>query len=558
MTEFFKHFLRYFEFVKPIHTDVHIFTFDGFLGILAIFMVLLTMTSVRYRFRVATAPFPFSLKKLTFSICIFTGMVMLLLEYIYANQFRVPMFISNAATTQFLLGLLFFAPIVLWIYFAFINPPVFSKANAKSFYKNLEYCIFQGSEDELPAITNELSFSANSIIKLSREIPNEKLKVKKYRCQDHAYRLLLLIGQKKFCQHIIKSSPATAVAFFHAMTAQEKYKLPITQFAANVFHEALINTDSILYHEDSLYDSGLMGLQKPFTHYLFSDYKLIEQLSNNGKSPFDLSYELTNEWSRKELKVYLRCFLVFCESYLTKLSQTQSLWGSISFIRGIETISPGPVFFTEAANHLTSNSRELGLIQETVWFTKELLRVISETNLPAPFIRCRSNNNLISHDIYDHIAQLIFEIMLSVSYIKEPSNLCWSAQYSIVASSFFCSITSKQNKIVSQRLRRLIYDEINQLKKFPNWQSIRILGYCLNVMGLTTHEFNVAKDFQRFHKLILKWTKTNFMNIYDYNPEIANACLMGEMQFDPKEKLLIKYYAQNLDGKKPKRELSLT
>ena len=41
---------------------------------------------------------------------------------------------------------------------------------------------------------------------------------------------------------------------------QEKYRISIGQFAANLSTEALINQDFMLYHEDEGYYSGLIGI----------------------------------------------------------------------------------------------------------------------------------------------------------------------------------------------------------------------------------------------------------------------------------------------------------
>ena len=61
----------------------------------------------------------------------------------------------------------------------------------------------------------------------------------------YARDILLLIGMRKFCRHIVASAPGTAMAFFIEMTKQKKYHIPIGQFASNISTEAILNKDLI-------------------------------------------------------------------------------------------------------------------------------------------------------------------------------------------------------------------------------------------------------------------------------------------------------------------------
>jgi hypothetical protein len=41
-------------------------------------------------------------------------------------------------------------------------------------------------------------------------------------------------------------------------------------------------------------------------------------------------------------------------------------------------------------------------------------------------------------------------------------------------------------KVVKFKVRRLLYDEVARMNEFANFQGAKIIGFCLNVMGLTT------------------------------------------------------------------------
>src|SRR5262249_52755182 len=153
--------------------------------------------------------------------------------------------------------------------------------------------LLQGAEGDLPVIAAELGRSARSLVKHV----NERTFREEGRISQSvnptsacANNVLLLIANRKFCRHIIASSPGTAIAFFQAMSELRKYRIPIGQFAANISTEAIINTDSILYHEDAGFYSGFFGYVRPFTNALYGDFNLVEALTE-GNSPLDIDLE---------------------------------------------------------------------------------------------------------------------------------------------------------------------------------------------------------------------------------------------------------------------------
>lgn len=87
------------------------------------------------------------------------------------------------------------------------------------------------------------------------------------------------------------------------MHYQQKFRLPVKQFCVNVFTAALMNSDSIIYHEDEGYDAGLIGYFKPFSQSLFSSYELIETLINLGRSPLEIDDKIYLSWTACQLKV---------------------------------------------------------------------------------------------------------------------------------------------------------------------------------------------------------------------------------------------------------------
>ena len=76
------------------------------------------------------------------------------------------------------------------------------------------------------------------------------------------------------------------------------------------------------------------------------------------------------------------------------------------------------------------------------------------------------------------------------------------------------------------KLRRLLYDEVLQMDKLvPNFKGARILGVCLNVMGLEIGKGSFAREHRALHRVILAWTQRNYLRVRRDFPKVAKACL---------------------------------
>ena len=214
---------------------------------------------------------------------------------------------------------------MLWIYFAFMRPPIFSRRNFRTYLRTIYQLILKGSDEELRAIADELCNSARSVIQYSETVSDRALRMKNSDAENSgieslAYELILLISHKRLCGHIVASSIDTAAAFFDEMTKLQKYDLPIGQFSRNIIAEALNNTDSFLFHESNSRDAGLIGHLKPISKAIFGDSTLVTRLALNGDTPLDVDYRIVEGWNAQQLRAYARCVLIFTEDYLKKHS----------------------------------------------------------------------------------------------------------------------------------------------------------------------------------------------------------------------------------------------
>lgn len=544
-----------------------IFGFSDFITALALLLVVYTITDVRFRFRIGIAQH--SLHNLTFYLIAILGFAVLATDVWVSQQWFVPsamqMFMSQTVWRAFL-GASFLLLPMAWLYYGYIRPPVFGKNNYEKFSQVLYGIILRGSDSELAVIANELARSAPALVNLCRPIQRKRRYENEANANtrhkpdvsDYAHDLLLLLANRKLCRHILASSPITAMAIFEEMTAREKYAIPVGAFASNVSSEAILNKDSVLYHEGDGYVSGLMGYRKDFSQAVYGNYSLVEALAIDGRSQLDIPYEMVRSWDAKQWAIYGKAVLITLRDYLAKGS-----WGQHSYAlyRSLEQMKHSCIAVYKLRDMDDYYSSDIfRRLEAVVRFIKEAVDLIGEmVPLPPTLLRVRRSHHPMEHDIYDHIASAMFEIILSAASVTTPPDKCWSVHYGAVWGEFF-GLTggAKAWGIVHRKLRRLLFDEIVQLDNFPNYKSSRILGFCLNVLGpVCRRKDNLSREQYALHKAVLAWTKKNYLKLNEVQPEVAEACLIGSITFDNEGRRIVKTYQKGLEKEPPKEYLEL-
>lgn len=517
------------------------FGFSEFIAGLALMILAWTIADIRYKFRVKTAPLP--LQGMTFTIIAIIGILTLLTDLWRAEEWLVPKGnIISSAGWQAVLGGIFLLTFLTWIWFSFIRPPIFNKRNAKRYAQELYRTIIKGSPAELSVIADEFSRSALSIITYATNRDNQNYTPPKPSITEaYANDILLLIANKRFCRATIESSPGTVLAIFYGIEDTKKYGVQIETFSKNIVNEALLYEDSFLYHEVDGYESGLIGYIKPLSNAMFSNYKMVEKIG----TLFDADIMSHSEWSATKWKAYCRIVLITLKDYIEK----DIVLHSFVLHRA-----------TGYIEHATSNLYKLNGLENNTWdndeqkklrvvvdFIKDAIDILESKGKPK-YVQLRIRENQYSSKIYDKLAGMIFEVIFSASAVKSPFSQCWWIQHNAVWQELFNfeRLNGDAAKIVKFKVRRLIYNEILIMDKFPNFKGARILGFCLNVMGFSVKKDDHYNDTKAIHKAVLSWTKKNFIRIYSYNPSIAEACLVDGITYDEEHIRLVKTY--NAEG----------
>jgi len=542
-----------------------IFGFSEFLAAVALLVVIYTIADVRYKFRIAVTPG--ALYAATFALIAIIGLQTLLTEIWIVEGWWVPKTRGlTYSTWQGIFGLLFIGTFLTWMYYAFIRPPVFGRRNARRFARELYRCILRGNEDELKVIANELARSAESLIKHSRRVPSRfadreasrKQVKKKAGVEDYAHDILLLIANRKLCRQIVAASPVTAQAFFEEMTSANKFDVPIGQFARNISSEAVAQKGSFLYDESEGYSSGLLGYLKPVSKAVYGNYALVEALASNVASPLDIDFEEQWAWDAKQWEAYCRATLFTLKDYLEKGYGSQNSYALNRAMDDIESAFRDLYKLNDAPDAYGSDIYDR--LRVAAEFVKDAIDLIDkQPNPPIPLRRIREGT--YPKNIYDYLALLIFNMCFAASTIKSPPETCWTIHHNIVWSKTFDSIGSdgKAWKIVRFKVRRLLYDEIAKLTKMPNYKGSRILGYCLNVLGMETglSKQNYGRESYALAKAVHSWTRKHYLSMRQENPDVAESVLIGRISFDEAGSRLVTTYFKGLNREAPKSYLDL-
>jgi hypothetical protein len=549
-------------FVTPPVQTAKVFGFAEFVQAFALLVVIYTVSDVRYHFRISVAPF--DIWKWTFVITALIGFGTLIADFWYGNQFPVPTFLESQTYPQAFFGALFISTVMTWLWFGFMRPPIFGRKNAHRYAHALYSHIVRGSDDELPQIAAELGRSAHALVSIARsgfenmvQRQQDPVELSKPTPENYARDIMSLIANRKFCRTIVASAPGTAIRLFDSVTKLEKHGVPLNQFASNIFTEALLNKDSIFYHEGLEFRSGLIAHTKPFSTALFGDFQIIDNRYRSYPSPLDVDYQAVYKWDADQVEAYGRAVLLSIDAYL----RGHNWWEHSSALsRAFENLKSCTRGLNEldaltTARYETDAYRRL---REACQFAGEAIDVLQKhENLIETSLRRREGVSRLppNYDLTDMLVDLIVELILDSTAVRSADFFTWEVQHNTVWRIFDrIRAPNRATKIIQFKLRRALYDEITRDTGELNFKSARLLGFCLYVLGLTVGSRTAyGKESYALRKVLLKWTAKNYLKVRADTPAVADTVLMGRISYDKAKRRLVKTY-EGMLGKKGNEE----
>jgi len=515
-------------------------------------VVVWTTAGIRYRFRIATAPLP--LYPLTFVFIASVGVLTLLTDLWRAEGWLVPRgHLLTPAIWQAFLGAIFLLTFLTWAWFAYMKPPKFGKRNAKRFASFLYWKIIDGSATDMATIGQELIRSIPTLIKHapdSRPIGQLSWQDEQYELnpvEAYADDILLLMADQRFCRTLVESSPGTILEVFQEVGETGKYGVSVSQFGRNVVSAAIKNPNSFMYHEVAEYTSGLLGILKPLSQAIFGNYRMAEVIG----SLLDPHYRDMRQWSSVEWEAYNRAVLLTLKSYVQGKFWSHSfiLTGALHSIEG----ATSELFKIDGLEDSGWDHDAVQKLKSSVDFCRKSIDILDDYgDLKKVHLRIRESDPHYYKSFIDDLVDLMFDVILAASSVKRPRSLSWYIQHNSVWGEFFGRLhnTGKFGQVVKFKLRRKIYDEIVTASEWPNYKNVRILAFCLNVMGLEISEADYCRDSRPLHKALLAWTKRNFASLEENSPLVFEHCFPERLDYDKENcRLVITYEVNALRGK---------
>lgn len=285
---------------------------------------------------------------------------------------------------------------------------------------------------------------------------------------------------------------------------------------------------------------------KPVCQAMFSSYEMVEAIG----TLFDIDFSSRSKWDADQWKAYCRVVLLTFHDFVEKG------YGAHSYVlyRAFSEIKDA-VSDLYKLNGISSSAWDNDMqarLRVVVDFIQEVVKILEEKGIPPKLqLRVNDKNRAYAKTFFDHVANLIYEVIFAASAVTSPRELCWWVQRNFLWGELFNfdNLNGPAGAAAKFKVCRLLYRDVYDMKKFPNFKGARILGYCLNVMGLQRQKGDYDRDSRALHKAILSWTKKNYAWLYDYNPRVAEACLVDGMTWDAEHRRIV--LTHPADGLRP-------
>jgi hypothetical protein len=517
-----------------------IFGFPEFLAGLALMVLAWTIADTRYRFRISTAPLP--LQGITFGVVAVVGVLTLLTDLWIAETWLVPTgYTMSPARWQALLAGLVLATFLTWAWFGLIRPPRYSKANAERFAKALYHTVLNGSPTELAVIAEELAYSAESLIEHAtdwdREQRQENSIDERSDVQAYADDILLILADKRLCRTMAETSPGTALRLFREISRSEKYGISIEGFARNFVAAAIRDKNSFIYHETDEFEAGLIGHHQPLLTVMYGNYKMVRKIPDL-LSPWHFDYQ---EWDAAQWGAYCSLLTTAFRNYVqTSLGRDTHVLTYA--IKNLEN-AVSDLYTLDGSTKLEWKAPPLARLRVVMDCLANLVKILNEKPVRS-LTRKRPDVGYSFSDPYTQIAETFEAIIFAASKVQGPKDVSWWVQHNTVWGKVFhfSNLAGEAGDLIKFKLRRLLYNEIAEMGRFPNFKSATILGLCLNVLGLELSSAAHFSDSRALHKAVLSWTKKYYASLYAYNSEVAEDCLVEGMSYDVTGNRIVQTY----------------
>ena len=542
----------------------NLFSFSEFLATFSLLLIVITIADFRYKFRLIVAPV--NIRKIAFIGSLFIGLLILAVDFWFHNEMPIPRSWNHFNLIKLAISLLFVSGVFAVVYVAFNKPAKFRRSNAGRYASYVFELIAEANKQHLAIVASEMEYTLPEVFKFASKVKRGKeaetlvaidepenkavkttykVKTKQNKAYGAANDLLLAMGDPRFCTVVASQTPWFAVNYFNCRKIYKSSELPITPFAVNIGAAFLRDKESVIFQETEGYSTGLIGYVKPISSSLFL---YDSDLESYGDHPLDIKYYEITDFDGEKAEAFVRLALIFAKSYFEK---TQGERHSYVWSRSLSTVKSlsSSVYKIEKMGDNYWKSPEYEKFRAAVDYLKEIISILDECNVR---VINTSHPAIGSNCPYDRVAELFFELIFDASSISGPEFKTWEIQHNTLWSEVFRSQGGDAIKIIRRKICRILYDEIRRMDERGNFKGGRVLGYCLNLLGITLRDKKgYRSEFYPFQKVVLDWTVNNYARLHEEHPNVAKVCLHGKISYDEATNSLMETYKNEI-GKNPK------
>jgi hypothetical protein len=535
---------RFFEFWVAASPEKlsGVFSLSEYLSALALLLVILAVSDFKYQLRLSLlSPV---VRRVSFWVSTLCAGGLLLIEFWYRNELRVPFFLYEANNLKLLIGFVFLGFILYLSHVAFLGPRRFDESTASQYLKIAYQLVASGDEQKLRTYLEEIASSVDQVFEHAAQLDpkddGENLRTRKDVVYATAHDLILLFADPRLCKIVASSSPGFAARSLIAYKEKALGKVPFSAFHRNLATAFLADRNSSIYHEESGFDSGLVGYVKESSTAIFGSYEVVEKSALMGRSPFDIDYRILREFDGEQASTFTRCALLFFDDYL-KLNKGATHSYALARLKGQFKLLASDAYKLNDPNDYGVRSSEHQKLAATVEFVLKAMELLDKHKTKALPLRFADFNS----DAYEHIADIAFDVIAAASSVTTEDFASWDVQHNTVWSPIVSGFKeSNARKIIRRRIFRKIYDEIDDGQGHANFRSARLIGTILYVVGL--RPIDRYKDHNRhlfaIQKVTTNWIKANFINLRKEYPAVADAMLVGTITFEEDSKNLVQTF----------------
>jgi hypothetical protein len=520
--------------VEPAGPDMGtLFGLAPFVSTLALLVVVLNVADYRYRFRLSVRKY--NLRRVGFVVSGLIAFGLLLTDVWFNNRLPILHCLNNYNNITSALAFVFIVSILRVVQICFVSPAQFNRRNAKRFANVVSYEIHQGNKERLATVADEMRPALKAIFACAcaavtthppRVVPDH---------QGWAHDLLLVLADQRFCALIVDRLPVFALQCFEL--AIEYPNVPFAQLSRNIGQEFILNTNSAFYQEESGFRSGYFGIAKPVTSLVYGTYSLVERCANAGSSSLEIQSFTRSGLDAEQMEGFTRAGLAFLRDYLKETSGRKHSYALARLLDEYKNCLFGSYRLDSDADN-SWDSVEFARVRKVAEFITSAIEALAAAGIQP---RTKRPSNETYHDLFDSIANLTYEMVLAVSAVSKPRQLCWALQHNTVWNCVFGVRDNYAFRAVQYKLRRLMFDEIRKMDKFPNFVGGQILGFCLNVLGLSPGSRGQTFGRQEYALRVcaIKWAKKNYTRLLVKSPNVAKVCLQGAVTYETSPDRLI-------------------